>query len=116
MKMKKVEAKPPPGKLNTKAKKKGKGQFTDIIDELSYTLAKLRGEIVDDTPGKDTDGAIEETAVGAMADILAVTPLGSERRRSGESSSMKLLVPGALGNTAGMCLDFALPNLVVVVC
>jgi hypothetical protein len=42
------------GKLSISAKKTKRktGGFTDVIDELSYTLAKMRGEVVD---GNDDD-------------------------------------------------------------
>jgi len=44
------------GKLSMSAKKhKRKSGFTDVIDELSYTLAKMRGEVVDDGDDDDDD-------------------------------------------------------------
>ena len=44
------------GKLSMSAKKhKRKSGFTDVIDELSYTLAKMRGEVVDDGGDDDDD-------------------------------------------------------------
>ena len=56
LKMKKAVTREPK-KLNTGVPKGGKRKFTGVIDELSYTLAKLRGEILDDTPVKDIDNA-----------------------------------------------------------
>lgn len=47
--LKKVEAKEERkvGKLNT-GKKKGPGEFVDIVDELKHRLARLRGEVVEE--------------------------------------------------------------------
>ena len=84
MKMKKVETKV--GKLHHKKGGKKKGGFTDIMDELSHTLARLRGDILDDSPVKspsshnDTgeeglpmkDVAEGDAAIGSEKDILAI--------------------------------------------
>ena len=106
MKMKKVET--IVGKLHHKkgggGSKKG---FTDIMDELSHTLAKLRGEILDDSPAKSppqngTVGEserqgknIDDEAIGSEKDILTIQPGDddeSKRRKSFTLGVQRLLL------------------------
>lgn len=54
------EKAPPPGAKKKGKKKKGK-DFKDVMDELSYKLAKLRGEVIEED---DSDEDSEETPVG----------------------------------------------------
>ena len=100
MKMKKVEPKVV-GKLKKHSGKK-KGGFTDIMDELSHTLAKLRGDILDDSPVKavsGTDGAgddiltgkrtdDDDATIGSEMDILAVQPEDNDERKRRKSFTL----------------------------
>ncbi len=107
MKMKKVERKV--GKLHHKKSGGKKGGFTDIMDELSHTLAKLRGEILDDSPVKPSPGkehAVgseskdknvdgDEDAIGSEKDILATQPEDGDdqkRRKSFTLGVQRLLL------------------------
>ena len=52
------------GKLSNtgtgKKKRRGAKVFTEVMDELAYTLAKMRGEVKDEEFGKDDDESEEE--------------------------------------------------------
>lgn len=88
--LKKAPEKAPVGKLGGKKKKKKKGkngksepEFTDVIDELSYTLAKLRGEV----PEEDEESE-EEPEPEPVPEPAAPVPAPS-----GPIGGLKLAVP-----------------------
>ena len=61
----KVNDKPAPGKLGTSGKKKkrrGAKNFTEVMDELAYTLAKMRGEVNEEEGGDDESSEEEAEA------------------------------------------------------
>lgn len=82
--LKKAPEKPPPGKLGGGKKKKGKKKaedFKDVIDELSYTLAKLRGEIVEEESSEEEEEAPAPKTSSEPAKVVIQTETGLKLAR-----------------------------------
>jgi len=82
--LKKAPVKEPVGKLGGGKKKKKKGknggpEFTDVIDELSYTLAKLRGEVPDESESEEEEepeaAPSGDTSSGPTGGLKAAVPV-----------------------------------------
>jgi len=58
-----VKPKPEPEKKKKQKKKKGK-DFKDVMDELNYKLAKLRGEIVEESDSDEESEEVKTIATG----------------------------------------------------
>lgn len=72
------------GKRKKKKGKKGAADFKDVIDELSYTLAKLRGETLE--AGEEEEEEEDEDTKPVAASDNADAPLAGDLNKHGQES------------------------------